>query len=280
MRLFASLGSRLASIALVAVAGVTIALASQGAAQDQPPPPPASAPIPVQAAQILRRLPHDDKAYTEGLFIDRGELFESTGEVGRSSIRRVDLATGRVLSRTTIPAPLFGEGIVPWRDEILSLTWQHGIGFRWSRKGFKKRDQFSYLGEGWSLTSTGPGAGTQLIMSDGTATLRFIDPATFRTLRYLPVTANGQPLPMLNELEYVDGEVLANIWMTDLIARIDPATGQVIGYIDVAALHREAGRTGQDQVPNGIAWDAQHRRLYVTGKEWPLLFEIAPPKGR
>ena len=252
-------------------------------AQDAAAPPPvtasstaATAPLPVMVAQVVRRLPHDPDAYTEGLFIDHGVLFESTGQEGRSSIRRVELATGRVLGQVSLPANLFGEGIVPWKGTILSLTWQNGIGFRWSRDGFAKLGQFSYLGEGWALTSDG----AQLIMSDGSDTLRFIEPESFRVTRLLPITADGQPLRMLNELEYVDGEILANVWLTDRIARIDPARGKVVGWIDVAALHREAGRFGPDQVPNGIAWDAARHRLYVTGKEWPVLFEIVPPKAR
>ena len=236
--------------------------------------------IPVQAAQAIRRLPHDRGAYTEGLFIDRGQLFESTGQVGRSSVRRVDLTTGRVLARVSLPEPLFGEGIAPWhgpdgRDEILGLTWRDGVGFRLSRDGFKVVGRFSYLGEGWGMTAHG----AELIMSDGTDTLRFIDPSTFRARRLLRVTAGGVGVPMLNELEWVDGEILANVWLTDRIARIDPANGHVIGWIDVSALHRETGAMGEDQVANGIAWDAARRRLYITGKEWPVMFEIRPPKG-
>jgi glutaminyl-peptide cyclotransferase len=159
---------------------------------------------------------------------------------------------------------------------IVSLTWKNGIGFRWSRDGFRKLSSFRYPGEGWALT----GDGRNLIMSDGTAVLRFVDPATFTLRRRLRVTADGQPVTQLNELEYVDGEILANIWLTDRIARIDPATGHVIGWIDVSALHQRSGRTAENDVPNGIAWDAAHRRLFVTGKDWPLLFEIVPPKGR
>lgn len=237
---------------------------------------PAGAELPVEKAQVVRELPHDPTAFTEGLFIDRGDLFESTGEVGRSSIRKVDLATGRVLKKVEIPAPLFGEGIAPWDGQIISLTWQNGVGFRWSREGLRRLARFTYLGEGWALTRMGG----DLVMSDGTPNLRILDPANFRLKRLLPVTAEGQPVADLNELEYVDGEILANIFMTDRIARIDPDSGHVIGWIDVSALHARAGTFGIDQVANGIAWDAAHRRLYVTGKEWPLMFEIRPPKQR
>ncbi len=242
----------------------------------------AHAELPVQPAQVVRTLPHDRGAYTEGLFIEDGVLYESTGQSGRSSVRQVDLATGHVLRAAKIAAPLFGEGIAPWHGTILSLTWTDGIGFRWSKDGLRQIGRFSYLGEGWALTGDGTedGKGGGLIMSDGSDVLRFIDPASFRVKRLLHVTAEGQPLRRLNELEYVDGEILANVWLTDFIARIDPGDGHVIGWINLAELHRKAGATGEDQVPNGIAWDARHRRLYVTGKEWPVMFEIVPPKGR
>ena len=173
---------------------------------------PALADLPVEQARVLRMLPHDPAAFTEGLFIDRGQLVESTGMEGRSTIRRVDLATGHVLASVSLPPSLFGEGVAPWRGTILSLTWQNGFGFRWQPGGkdpwLRPISRFTYLGEGWALT----GDGHQLIMSDGTDTLRFIEPDQFRTTRLLKVTAEGQPVTMLNELEYVNGEILANIW--------------------------------------------------------------------
>ncbi len=230
---------------------------------------------PVEAAKLVRSYPHDPRAYTEGLFYQDGALYESTGEVGRSGIRKVDPKTGKVLASVAVEPPLFGEGIAPWGGQIISLTWKNGIGFRWSLNGFRKLGSFRYPGEGWALTSDG----TSLIMSDGTSTLRFLDPRSFRPSRTLKVTANGQPVEMLNELEYVDGEILANIWLTDRIARIDPKSGHVIAWIDLSALHARAGVRGENQVANGIAWDKARRRLFVTGKEWPYLFEIAPPKG-
>lgn len=238
---------------------------------------PALAELPVEHARVIRAYPHDTGAFTEGLFIADGQLFESTGNgdarpdrPNRSSVRRVDLATGRVLERVVLPGALYGEGIAPWRDQIISLTWRDGVGFRWRRAGLKPLGQFAYLGEGWALTRMGE----DLVMSDGTATLRIVDPATFRVKRTIDVTAEGQPVADLNELEFVEGEILANVWMTDRITRIDPATGHVTGWIDLAELHKRAGTFGPDQVANGIAWDAKLRRLYVTGKEWPLLFEI------
>jgi glutamine cyclotransferase len=289
-------GKRLAVLAIFATAALALGGAGMWLALPAPlraqtaaeaPPPPDG--LPVVAAQVLRRFPHDTKAYTEGLFIEGGALFESTGVQGRSSLRRVDLASGRVLEQVNLPPAIFGEGIAPWMPatphttpnrakpapaQILMLSWRNGTGFRFARHGFRPLGHFAYLGEGWGLASNGH----ELIMSDGSPTLRFVNPANFRATRFLPVTASGQPVPMLNELEWVDGEILANVWLTDRIARIDPATGHVLGWIDVSALHREVGLTGDDQVPNGIAFDAAHGRLFVTGKEWPTLFEIRAPK--
>ena len=237
---------------------------------------PARAELPVIKAEVVRTFPHDRGAWTEGLFIDNGEMFESTGEPNRSSVRRVDLASGRVIEKVMVPAPYYGEGIAPWHDQIVSLSWRNGVGFRWSRHGLRPLGRFQYLTEGWGLSRLGE----DFVMSDGSSTLGVIDPATFRLKRIISVTAEGVPVDRLNELEVVDGEILANIWLTDRIARIDAATGHVLGWIDVSALHKRAGVFGQDQIPNGIAWDAKRRRLYVTGKEWPLLFEIKWPVGR
>lgn len=231
---------------------------------------------PIEDAQVIRRLPHDTRAFTEGLFIRDGVLYESTGQVGASSIRKVALDTGRVIQRVTVPAPYFGEGIVAVGRQLLSLTWQHQIGFRWSIDGFKQIGSFRYPGEGWALTTDG----RNVIMSDGTAQLRFLDPVSLKELRRLTVTADGAPLRRLNEIEYVEGEIYANVWMTDWIARIDPRTGRVIGWIDVSALARLSHSDGVNSVANGIAWDAKARRLYVTGKNWPYLFEIKRPAAR
>lgn len=233
----------------------------------------AGAPLPVERAQVVRRLPHDMRAFTEGLFIRDGILYESTGQVGASFIRRVDLTSGRVIKQTRVPPPYFGEGIVAWGKQIISLTWQHQKGFRWSLDGFKRLGSFAYPGEGWALTSDG----RRIIMSDGTPFLRFLDPVTLRETGRIQVTVDGAPLYQLNELEYVDGELYANVFMTDLIARIDPVSGHVIGWIDVSALAAAAHSDGVNSVANGIAWDVKARRLYVTGKNWPYLFEIKRP---
>jgi glutaminyl-peptide cyclotransferase len=233
-------------------------------------PPAAEAPIPLEVAVPVQRYPHDPAAFTQGLFIDRGELFESTGMVGRSSIRKVDLASGKVLKSVAVPPPYFGEGIAPWQGQVLSLTWQNGTGFRWDRASLKRKGTFRYSGEGWGLTSTG----SELVLSDGTEELRFVDPQTFKVKRTVKVTVQGRPLRLLNELEWVNGQVLANVWMTQFAVRIDPVSGKVVGVIDLSRLHRESGANGEDQVANGIAFDARTGKLYMTGKEWPALFEV------
>lgn len=257
-------------LALALGAGLVSVGVGGAPAQVRPP-----AAVPVTAARVVRTYPHDPRAFTEGLLFHDGRLYESTGEPGRSSIREVDLATGKVLRSVAIAPPTFGEGIVIWGRQIISLTWQDGIGWRWSLADFKRVGSFRYPGEGWALTTDG----RSIIMSDGTDQLRFLDPATLAERGRLRVMDGARPVDQLNELEYVDGEILANIWRTNRIARIDPASGNVIGWIDVAALTARVHPTDQDDVPNGIAWDAKGRRLFVTGKDWPVLFQIRPPKG-
>jgi glutaminyl-peptide cyclotransferase len=232
---------------------------------------PAAAAVPIGGVQIVHAYPHDPGAFTEGLFYLKGELFESTGIPGQSSIRRVRLQDGAVMQSVSLAPNLFGEGIVNWGSEIVSLTWQDKVGFRWDLKTLKTKQTFHYTGEGWALTQDG----RHLIMSDGTPTIRFRDPVTFKEVRHIEVTADGRPVGNLNELEWVKGEILANIWQTRLIARIDPATGKVTGWIDVTGLMNPAELGGDpDAIPNGIAYDAEHDRLFVTGKRWPKLFEI------
>lgn len=231
---------------------------------------PAAAAVPVGGVEIRRVYPHDPGAFTEGLFYLGGELYESTGIPGQSNIRRVRLADGVVLQQQAIDPKLFGEGIINWGDEIVSLTWQDHIGFRWDRKTLKRKTSFRYPGEGWALTQDGK----HLIMSDGTAELRVLDPLTFKVLRRIRVTADGRPVDQLNELEWVKGEVLANIWQTRRIARIDPATGRVKAWIDLSALPETQGGGNADAVANGIAYDKAHDRLFVTGKYWPHLYEV------
>lgn len=233
----------------------------------------ADEPLPVAQAEVLERLPHDPASFTEGFFVSDGAFYESTGQVGRSFIRKVDPKTGKVLRQVAVPAPYFGEGIALVGQEIVSLTWQHGTGFRWSARDFRKLGEFRYSGEGWALASDG----ALLVMTDGTSTIRVLDPKTLAVTRTIAVTLRGAPLDDLNEVEIVDGEILANVWHANAIVRIDPASGRVTGLIDVSALVREVKPTDPEAVPNGIAWDARARRLYVTGKLWPTVFEIRWP---
>ena len=238
----------------------------------------AQAQIPVLEARIVRVFPHDAKAFTEGLFYRDGALYESTGLEGRSEIRKEDLETGRVLERRRLPSLYFGEGIVSLGPKLYQLTWKNEVGFIYDLASFRQLGRFDYQGEGWALTTDG----RRLIMSDGTPVLRFLGPETLKEVRRVTVTADGAPVANLNELEWVKGQVLANIWMTDRIARIDPASGRVTAWIDLRAVRAAAGAGADpDAVANGIAYDPQRERLFVTGKLWPKLFEIrlAPLAG-
>jgi len=219
--------------------------------------------------RIVGTYPHDPGAYTQGLFYLDGRLYESTGQVGRSTIRQVRIMDGRVLRSAAIPAGHFGEGIVNWGSQIISITWQGGIGWRWDRRTLRRLGQWRYPGEGWGLTQNG----AEIIMSDGSAELRFLDPAALAERRRIAVTLRGQPLALLNELEWVNGEIFANVWHSAIIARIDPASGRVTGIIDLGPLVSENGG-GDDNVLNGIAYDAAGDRLFVTGKNWSRLYEI------
>jgi glutamine cyclotransferase len=233
---------------------------------------------PVYGYKVVRSLPHDTGAFTEGLFIQGGFLYESTGLEGRSSIRKVELATGKVLQKRDLPGIYFGEGIVAWNGKLIELTWQNQIGFVYDLASFKQTGVFRYPGEGWALTRDDK----RLIMSDGTAQLRFLDPASLRETGRLTVTDEGRPVTYLNELEWVKGEILANVWQTNRIARIDPKTGKVRGWIDLTGI-LDVRSPGPDQpdVLNGIAYDSAKDRLYVTGKFWPRLYEIKiVPKAR
>lgn len=235
---------------------------------DPPAPPP---PVTRCGYRIVETYPHDRDSFTQGLFWDGGHLYEGTGQYGRSRVARLDLKTGKALAETPLPADQFGEGIVRWRDQIIGVTWQGGVGHRWRIKDLKPAGNFRYDGEGWGVTLHGD----ELVLSDGTPELRFFDPATMKEQRRVAVSISGRPLPMLNELEAIDGEIWANVWMTDFIVRIDPDSGAVRGVVDLSGLKQAAGATGQDSVLNGIAWDAKKKRLFVTGKYWPNLYEIA-----
>ena len=229
--------------------------------------------VPAQADtpwKLVKAYPHDPAAFTEGLFFHEGALYESTGLEGRSEIRKVALKDGKVLARRIIPPPYFGEGIVHWQDRLISLTWRHRQGFVWNLADFAPVSDFRYEGEGWGMTQDG----RSIIMSDGTAQLRFLDPERLSEQRRITVTFNGRPVDRLNELEYVKGEILANIWYDNRIARIDPRTGAVIDWIDITPLIKASGAKDSEAVPNGIAYDAKGDRLFVTGKNWAKLFQI------
>ena len=221
--------------------------------------------------QVVRTFPHDPTSFTEGLLFHNDHLYEGTGLEGQSQVARIDLATGKALARSDYPASQFGEGIARWKNQLISVTWQGGIGHRWRLSDLKPIGTFRYTGEGWGLTMLGQ----RLVMSDGTPTLRFYDPATMRQTGSVQVSYGGRPLAQINELEAIDGEIWANVWMTDQLARIDPATGMVRSIVDLNGLREVAGASGTDSVLNGIAWDAKQKRLFVTGKYWPKLYQIA-----
>jgi glutaminyl-peptide cyclotransferase len=232
----------------------------------------AQAAIPVYGFVVKNTYPHDPQAFTQGLFIKDGQLFESTGQKGQSSLRRVDLKTGKVLQKKELADEYFGEGSTPVGDTIVNLTWQSNVGFIFDAKTLTMKGRFNYKGEGWGLASDA----TNVYMSDGSAEIRILDPKTLEERRRISVTAEGKPITQLNELEMVDGELFANVWGTDVIARIDPASGKVVGWIDLTGLLPPAqrGTANVDAVLNGIAYDGKHHKLYVTGKLWPKLFEI------
>lgn len=224
--------------------------------------------VPVYAVSVVATRPHDPSAFTEGLFFKDGALYESTGQEGTSFIRKVDPATGKVLQQVDLPEPYFGEGIVAFGDKLYQLTWKDQTGFTYNFKDMTLGDTFSYQGEGWGMTQNGK----NIIMSNGSDELRFLDPKTMQPVSTLKVTANGCPVTQLNELEWIDGEIWANIWQVNLIARIDPATGKVKSFLDVSSI---APKTNDpDIVPNGIAYDETKKRVLVTGKRWPQVFEV------
>jgi glutaminyl-peptide cyclotransferase len=230
---------------------------------------PVAANLPIARYTIQHVYPHDTGAFTQGLQYVDGVLYEGTGLNGRSSIRKVKLETGEVLLQRIVPAAYFGEGIVVWHKTLIELTWQSEIAFVYDRDTFTPTGTFHYTGEGWGLTHDD----ANLIMSDGSAALRVLDPTTFVERRRIDVTAGGVPVKNLNELEFVKGEVFANVWQTNYIARVSPQSGAVTGWIDLRGLLSDEEARHAD-VLNGIAYDAEHDRLFVTGKLWPKLFEV------
>lgn len=247
---------------IILAASVLLAGAGAGAAE---------AAIPVYGFLVKNTYPHDPDAFTQGLFYTDGVLYESTGLNGKSSVRKTDLKTGKVLMKTDIAPDYFGEGITDVGNTIVGLTWTSHVGFVFDKATLKMKQTFSYPGEGWGLANNG----TDVFMSDGTAVIRVLSPKTLAEVRRIQVTADGKPIDRLNEMEWVDGELYANVWGSDVIARIDPASGKVVGWIDLSGLLDEKSRaSGAVDVLNGIAYDSKKKRLFVTGKLWPKLFEI------
>lgn len=232
--------------------------------------PVASHPVPVESYQIVHAYPHDASAFTQGLVFVDGMLYESTGLRGHSSLRMVDLQSGRVLQRHDMPAKYFGEGLTDWRSSLIQLTWQAQVGFVYDRFSFRILQTFTYPWEGWGLTHDSK----HLILSDGSSNLYLLDPSTFKQVGRIQVTADGRPVADLNELEYIHGEIFANVWETNRIARISPATGKVLAWIDLSGLRPASTMQNSDAVLNGIAYDSEHDRLFVTGKLWPKVYEI------
>ena len=226
---------------------------------------------PVATPTVVATLPHDTSAFTQGLIWHEGYFYESTGRTGSSSLRKVEPQTGRVVERVPVPEPYFAEGLAKAGDRLLQLTWQNHLGFIYTLNGFSKVGTFPYDGEGWGLTNDGK----SLILSDGSNVLRYLDLTTYAVQRELNVMDGPEYVNDLNELEWVKGEIWANVWHTERIARIDPQTGKVKAWVDLTGII--APQPDPEAVPNGIAYDAQHDRLVVTGKLWPALFEIAVP---
>ena len=236
--------------------------------------------IPTYSYRVVHSFPHAPDAYTQGLLYDDGFLYESTGQYGQSSLRKVELETGTVVQLHQLDDRFFAEGLALFGNRLLQLTWRANKGFAYRLDSFEPLAEFAYPTEGWGLTHNGE----LLIMSDGSSTLYFRDPFTFAEVNRIAVVAQGRPISQLNELEWIAGEVFANIWRTDIIARIDPATGQVAGWIDLTGLLSDADRRGSNaEVLNGIAYDSEGERLFVTGKWWPKLYQIElispSPKG-
>ncbi len=259
--------------AATAVAYAAIIAGQETPTPDIPPtatPTPTPTPPPMYTYRIVNTYPHDANAFTQGLVYHEGIFYEGTGRWGESTLREVDLETGGVIRSHALAPQYFGEGITLLNDRLYQLTWQEQTGFVYNRADFQLLQTFNYSTEGWGITHDGQ----RLIVSDGTATIYFWDPNTLQETGRITVRDHQGPVNRLNELEYVNGEIWANIWLTDLIARISPETGAVLGYIDLTGLLDTSALTQPVDVLNGIAFDSQTGRLFVTGKLWPTLFEI------
>lgn len=229
----------------------------------------AASSLPAYSYEVVATYPHDPKAFTQGLQFADGILYETTGQEGESWVRKVDLASGAVQVQHDLADEFFGEGMVIWGDEIVTITWRSQKGFVFDKATLAPKREWTYAGEGWGLTADD----TRIFMSDGTSQIRIIDPATLQETSRIDVKMNGKPVDQLNELEYIKGEIWANVFQTDRIARIDPATGEVKGVIYLGGLLKPDERRNTD-VLNGIAYDKAGDRIFVTGKYWPKLFEI------
>ncbi len=258
----------IATLAVVVASFGTDSLRAQslcGSAGDE-------ASVPVTSPPVIQSFPHDPRAYTQGLTISDGNLYEGTGWYGESTLRRVDMATGTVLQQIDLPRDIFGEGIAVFGERIAQLSWRSHVGYVYDRETFTLVGTFNYPTEGWGLTYDG----SRFILSDGSDILRFLDPDTFSEVGQVAVRAGGRPIYSLNELEFINGAVYANVWQTDRIAIIDPSTGNVCSWLDFTDLN-SAPVSSRDDVLNGIAYDSDTGRLFVTGKRWPTLFEIQAP---
>jgi glutaminyl-peptide cyclotransferase len=254
--------------ALLALASVLscVIVAAAGRAPAQ-----AQATTPIESYRVVKVYPHDPAAFTQGLIYRDGFLYESTGVVGRSSLRKVKLETGEVIQQRRAGLEThFAEGLAEWKGQLFQLTWQSKVAFVYDLASFAPRGTFTFSGEGWGLTHDE----RRFILSDGSNRLRFFDPMTFREIGHVEVTDQGRSVVDLNELEYVNGQVWANVWHTDRIARISPETGRVVGWIDLRGLMAGGFKLDSEAVLNGIAYDAPGKRVFVTGKLWPRLFEI------
>ena len=249
------------ALAVVCCAGILSASDQAGAKRAAP----------VQNFTVVQSYPHDPGAFTQGLVFADGEFYESTGLNGESTLRRVEIASGKVLQSRPVDTQYFAEGLALVGDALLQLTWQHKLGFVYDRKTMEPRKTFTYRTEGWGLAYDAKGG---LVLSDGSDTLFFLDPKTYRVTRTLRVTDAGRPIRDLNELEWIEGEIWANVWQTDRIARIDPKSGAVNAWVDLTLLWPRARRTPPADVLNGIAYDPAGKRIFVTGKKWPRIYEI------
>jgi glutaminyl-peptide cyclotransferase len=220
--------------------------------------------------EVVRSYPHDPAAFLQGLLWHEGGFYESTGLYGRSTLRRVEFPSGKILKSISLQPDLFGEGLALVGNRLIQLTWKSKRGFVYDRTTFAPIREFQYDTEGWGITYDGK----SLIMSDGSSDLMYLDPNSFEPLRKLAVTMNGKPIVNLNELEFIEGEIWSNVWQTDLIVRIDPGTGKVTSFLNLGGILPAGVRSGNEDVLNGIAYDAQQKRIFVSGKLWPRIFEI------